>query len=329
MQCLYYPTTTIAIDDDIDFLRVITQYIGIPDCISYSSPQNAIESLIDKKPFQRISAHLSRYTTTSTETNTTTEDYAFHVNIHKLHEEIYSNNRFLDTSVLIIDYHMGETNGIDVCEALINHPAKKILLTGSIDKDKIAIEAFNNGIIHRFINKSDPDFAEKLKHAIILLKEAYFRDLSSMLLPNISDKDTSLLHNSTYINFARNLQEQFNTIEYYLLDTTGSSVFIDAAGNPLWLIIKHETEIDNYLNIANNQEANKNLITMLTNREVIPFFFAEEDYQKTVSEWDNYVYPAHSLTGLNGYYYSIIKGHIRENLKQENIISYSKHKQTL
>src|SRR5206468_8133381 len=101
--------------------------------------------------------------------------------------EIYSSARFRDVSVVIIDYHMQEINGIDVCKELINHPSKKILLTGSPDKDKIAIDSFNSGIIHRFINKADPDFLPQLKQAIAQLKETYFRDLSIKILPNISE----------------------------------------------------------------------------------------------------------------------------------------------
>ena len=329
MMCCYYPTTTIAIDDDIDFLRVITQHLGIADCISYTSPSKAIDSLECKKNFERIHSRVSRDIIISDDVNTTPEDYAFNVNMHKLHEEIYSNERFNDVSVLIIDYNMQEMNGIDVCETLRNHPAKKILLTGGIDKEDIVIEAFNNGIINRFINKSDPSFPAKLKQAVSLLKEAYFRDLSTKILPNIARSQKTLLHNPAYINFTRNLQDQFNTVEHYLLDTIGSSLFLDSAGNPLWLIIKHETELDNFVDIANNQESSPQLLNTLTKRSMIPFFFSEEDYQQSASKWDDYLHPAYPLPGANGYHYSIIQGHVKNNLKQENIVSYNLYKQAM
>jgi len=327
MLCCYYPTTTIAIDDNIDFLRVITQHLGIADCISYSSPCKAVESLKNQKIFDRIYSRTSSKTSTYYNDVNTAENYELHVNMHKLHEEIYSEDRFHDASVLIIDYHMDEMSGIEVCEALSKHPSKKILLTGSAEKEKVAIEAFNKGIIHRYINKSDPNFPIQLKQAVLMLKEAYFRDMTSQLLPSISAENISLLQNPAYINFTRNLQAQFNTVEHYLLDKVGSTLFFDANGNPLWLIIKHETEIDNYLNIANDHDADTSIINGLTNRELIPFFFTEGDFLKSISEWGNHLYTAYSLTGTIGYYYTIIEGHIRNNLNCEHIISYAIHQQ--
>lgn len=323
MMCCYYPTTTVAIDDDIDFLRIITQHLGIADCISYSSPSKAISSLKNESAFERIHLRTSKTFTSTEDANDSSEDYGFNVNLHRLHEEIYSQERFNDVSVLIIDYQMHEMNGIDVCKALIKHPAKKILLTGGMDREKIAIEAFNNGIIHRFINKTDPNFPTQLKQAVSLLKESYFSDLSTKLLPNISQAKKSLLHNPTYINFARNLQGQFNTAEHYLLDVNGSSLLLDAVGNPLWIIIKHESEIDNLTDIANNQEAPDHLINTLKNREMIPFFFSEEDYQQPASCWNEYLFPAYPVTGVSGYYYTTIHGYIKNNLIREKIISYS------
>ena len=85
-----------------------------------------------------------------------------------LHEEIYNKDRFNDVSVIIVDYYMDEMNGIEVCETLSKHPAKKILLTGGADKENIAIDAFNKGIIHRFINKTDPDFPSQIRQAIYM-----------------------------------------------------------------------------------------------------------------------------------------------------------------
>lgn len=319
MMCCNYPTTTVAIDDEIDFLRTITQHLGIKDCISYSSPNKAIEALKDQKTFNRIQSRILKNNIVTEDINLLPEDHAVLINLKGLHEEIYTKDRFSDVSALIVDYYMDEMSGIDVCEALVNHPAKKILLTGGADKEKVAIEAFNKGIIHRFISKSDPDFPNKLKQAITLLKDAYFRDLTAILLSNIT---TGILQNSCYINFIRNLQDQYNAEEYYLLDTSGSIVFLDAQGLPVWLIIKHESEINNHEQFAIDQDADKNLIRKLAHREIIPFFFADEDYQYPVSEWDNFSYQSHPLPGVTGYYYAIKQGHIRNNLNKEKIIPY-------
>lgn len=323
MMSCYYPTTTVAIDDDTDFLGILTQHLGIRDCIAYSSPNKAIKSIKNQNPFDRIQSRIVKKTSNAAEDiSSCPEDYAVLINMHRLHEEIYNKDRFCDVSVLIVDYHMNELNGIDVCEALATHPAKKILLTGGADKEKVAIEAFNKGIIHRFINKSDPNFPSKLKQAIALLKDAYFRELSLRLLPHMPAASFGTLQNPAYINFINNQQAQFNSVEYYLLDATGSMLFVDTNGTPVWFIVKNETEIINYIKIAEDQDANQELIQTLANRKMIPFFFTEDDYHNSVSEWNNFLYQAHLLPGLSGHYYANNKGHIRNNLIRQNIFSY-------
>jgi CheY-like chemotaxis protein len=326
MYC-YYPTTTVAIDDDAEFLKTITQHVEITDCISYSSPNKALEFLKDQNAFQRIQSRILKTAVVPEDINSMPDDYALLINMHRLHEEIYFKTRFNDVSVLIVDYYMDDISGIDVCESLTNHPAKKILLTGGADKEKIAIEAFNKGIIHRFINKSDPDFTNQLKQAVATLKEAYFRDLTSTILPYISPSNTALLQNPAYINFINNLQNQFSAIEYYLLDATGSSIFLDAESKPLWLVVKHESEINNYKKIAQEQEqdVDRAFIQTLEKYEKIPFFFLDEDYQHPASEWGKFLYSAHPLPGIRGYHYAIVEGHIRNNLAQEKMRAYSPH----
>jgi len=58
MMCCYYPTTTVAIDDDSQFLEILTQHSGISNCIGYTNPESIITSLNLQKPFQRMQSRL-------------------------------------------------------------------------------------------------------------------------------------------------------------------------------------------------------------------------------------------------------------------------------
>ena len=323
MMCCYYPTSIIAIDDDKDFLSTIRQHLELTNCVLFTSPREAINNLINQRAFTRMQSRLLKTTTSMLEeARVAPEHYALLINLRGLHEEIYSSDRFRDVSVLIVDYHMEEINGIDLCEQLSHHPAKKILLTGGIDREKVAIEAFNKGIIHRFINKSDINFPTQLKQTINILKEAYFRDLSQTLIPHLPEKSTQLLQNAAYINFIRGLQTQKNVDEYYLLDTSGSIILLRSDGAATWIIIKNDIELDDFILIANEQDGSEDLIQAIKKRQKIPFFFSEGDYQQPVNNWDKYLYQCQPLPGISGYYYSIVEGHIRDNLHRANIVSY-------
>lgn len=80
MMYCYYPTTTIAIDDDADFLKTMTQHLGIADCIAFSSPNKALTYLKNQDSFHRIQSRIS------TSDNI---DTAPSIDLKKLHEEIY------------------------------------------------------------------------------------------------------------------------------------------------------------------------------------------------------------------------------------------------
>lgn len=318
-MCCYYPTSIAAIDDDADFLKAISQYMSIPNYIFFTSPETAINRLINENPFNRIQTRLLNSMNSELD-NATPEYYTHTVNLRKLHEEIYNSARFQDISVLIVDYHMDNMNGIEVCQQLAKHPAKKILLTGGVDKEKIAIDAFNKGIIHRFINKSDENFPKLLIQNINLLKEIYFNELSSSLIPHLPISSAKLFQNCFYINFLRNFQKQIGSIEHYLLDISGSVVFFDQQGSPTWLIVKNDNELTHYEQIAIDAETSDEIIISLNKRERIPFFFSDTDYQQPTQNWNRYLYEAKMIPGIAGYYYAIVTGHLRNNIDHNRFV---------
>lgn len=324
MMCCYYPTTTIAIDDDSDFLGVLTQHLDLADCIPYSSPQNAIDTLISHNPPQRIHERVIKGGG-STDIHSVPEDQAFVYNIRGLHEEIYSGDRFNDVSVIIVDYYMNEMNGIEVCEALAKHPAKKILLTGGADKESLAIDAFNKGIIHRFISKTDADFPNKIKQAVFSCKEAYFRDFTASLISHLPSASTNLYQYPPYVNFTKNLQDQKNAVEHYIIDGNGSSLMLDVDGNPSWLVIRSESDMKELEEIARDSDASANLILDIADRIQMPFFFSDNDFQQSASDWDKLFYPCQRFPGVPNYYYSVFDGYKNSHINNENIISYSSH----
>lgn len=321
MLCCYYPTTIVAIDDNVDFLATMDHYLGFPNFQCYTSPEEAFKFITREETVKRLQEKLHKTTFEFSEnTNSLPEEYAVVVNVKNLHEEIYSYNRFHDVSVLIIDYYMEGVNGIDVCKKLANHPAKKILLTGGLDTEKIAIEAFNNGIIHRFINKADFNFPNQLRQAIAVLQEAFFQDLTSKLIDHIPT--CKILQNPAYINFTTMLRNKVHAVEYYLLDTAGSMLYLDESGNPTWLIIKKDQDIENYAQIAFDAESPEPIIQALKNRQKLPFFFTKSDYEKPTTHWNDYLYEANKFPGIPDCYYSIMPGHIRANLDKNSLLSY-------
>lgn len=327
MICCYYPTSIVAIDDDRNFLSALSQSLGLHGCNTYSSPKDALKTIKATHPLQRIRSRIIKPADKEELDHTSADETVIHINLHSLHEEIYNPERFDDISVMIVDYHMNEMNGIELCKQLQHHPAKKILLTGGVDNERIAIQAFNDGVIHRFINKSDPNFIKKLNQAITSSKEAYFRDIGAQLLQHIPSSIVNILQHPSYINLTRQIRDQHTIIEQYILDMNGSTLMLDEKGNTLLLIIKSELDIANYCNIAEDQEAPEKFIKGLANRSILPFFFTDYDYHRITSEWDDCFHACQLVPGMSKYYYSIIEDTNGRYVRKDQIKPYIEHLQ--
>lgn len=323
MMCCYYPTTTVVIDDDTLMLKAITESMDIPDCTPSPSPTTAIKALLKKQSQPRLQRIISSDTTSS---NPLMDNHTAIYNLRSLHDEIYCNDRFNDVSVLIVDYYMPDTNGVEVCKALANHPAKKILLTGGADMEHIAINAFNDGIIHRYINKHDENLASKLNQAVTILKKQYFKDLTLRLHPNITTMPKLIIQHPSYISMFREVQELTKAVEYYVVDTIGTTLMLNEDGIPSWLVIRHESDMREIEQVAVDMEAPNELIQAIINRKKMPFFFSDEDYQQSTSDWKQFSYPCHKLAGTQDYYYSIFEGFRNSHINKDNVVSYSSFK---
>lgn len=322
MLLFLYPTTTTFIDDDQNFLNAVTTQPSIGQSVAFYNPNNAIDELTKANAFDRMKKHIRRKDLAHNQGDLVDAASLIGFDPSHLYEEIYNPNRFRDIAVIVVDYYMDGLHGIEVCQKLKELPAKKILLTGGYDKEHLAIKAFNEGLIDKFISKTDPDLSRQLSQAIKILTESYFNDIGKMLIP-LSLEATHIFNNHNYINFVRSQQLNLNSVEFYLLDASGSCLFLDIDGAPSWLIIKHQDELENYKNIAIDQEAPASLIAELTNKSQIPFFFKDEDYQAGPENWGNYFLPARPLPGIAGYFYSIHTGNIRNIVDKQRIASFN------
>ena len=152
----YYPTTVMLLDDSEDFLTNFSLQLQNKLAVKlYSKPQTALAYLkgVD------YSSHLNTRVFSTPQENhgmNPIVNHSVNLNLSTIKEEIYNPKRFDEIAVIIIDYDMPAMNGLDFCRKLGRSPIKKILLTGKGD-EKIAVQAFNEGLIDHFIQKGNRD----------------------------------------------------------------------------------------------------------------------------------------------------------------------------
>ena len=187
----FHPTTAIFVDDNADFLQSLV--LHLPGALAYqtfASPERAL-ARINQRPAQpplyaRCFSQLRRGD------DQDDAQRLIHLDLNLIEQEVSNAERFREVSVVIVDYDMPAMSGLTFVRQIKDPQVKKILLTGVAD-EKIAVKAFNEGLIDRFIRKHEPDAIQILNRSIVELERAYFADVSRMLLNSLLLQSPSFL----------------------------------------------------------------------------------------------------------------------------------------
>ncbi|MEI6806166.1 MAG: hypothetical protein WCK49_06625 [Myxococcaceae bacterium] len=176
-------------------------------------------------------------------------------------EIAYNPERFDIISGIIADYEMPNMSGLALCEQ-VKSPIDKILLTGVTD-EQIAINAFNQKLIHRYVNKRNLVDMEELDIAIERGKQDYFNRITQFHQHLIvhDERETTLL-DPAFIEFFWKTRAELGAVEHYLLDPIGCFVFVDEFGHRSTLHTYNEELLKHLSESGETQNLPKNLQTI-------------------------------------------------------------------
>jgi CheY-like chemotaxis protein len=304
----YYPTTAVFVDDQISFLNELD--LGLDKSIVrklYNDPKELVKNFghYSGNPF------INKCIISDEDAEYNEGLITHHADIKLLHTAIYNPNRFDEVSILVADYAMPGTNGLDCCRAIQDKYIKKMLLTGEADSN-IAVAAFNEGIIDKFIQKGKPEqLIGQVNESVHDLQMQYFLDLS--------DKFKGMTVPS---QITQSLNDSIFTELFY---NQGSFLMLDKEAKPYWLIIKNEQEIENLYQFAKFEQAPLSVLDALKSREKIPYFHSDKDFKTPPDLWDSFMHPAKKLTGKETYYYSFLSAMKAFPLKKNKVVSYQQY----
>lgn len=329
MACCYFPTTVLFLDDKEEFLKSLS--LSLDKNLVYrtfSNPEVAKDFLYQERGFN-FQKH--RWLFNLHEKNELNYRHAhsfINFDISKIYKEIYSLNKFREISVIVVDYMAPCMHGLEFSrwiKRIDNNLIKIFMLTDEADEE-LAIAAFNEGIIDRFIKKNAPMFEFELNNAINSLQFKYFCDLTKNLTDSLSLSEDCALNDPVFIDFFKELIWKHNFVEYYLIDEYGSFLLLDISGKPSWLVIKSNNIVKQYYHIAEDNFAPEAIKEVLAKFEKNPFFFTQESTEMPVTKWGDYLHPAHKLIGKkNEYYIAFIEDTDNYDINSKEIISYQKY----
>ncbi|MCD6047072.1 MAG: Response regulator receiver [Gammaproteobacteria bacterium] len=298
--CFYHPTTVVIVDDNKTFLE------NLPDNLSNATSYKLFDSPVEALAF--LEAQRPNLPTPDDFLGMTDDPVtgvSLNVNIPKIHALLQKNDRFKTPAVVIVDHDMPGMSGLEFCRNLKDFPIRKIMLTGEVDH-RLAVQAFNDGIIHRFIVKDDPKVFEVIDQAIHELQQEHFLSLSGQIAKNITTTTFSFIGDENFQQFFEKFIKENNIVEFYLIDPIGSFLLVNNKGELIRLVVQSDQEIENYRQTAEDHKAAKDIIEAIASKEKLLCLFAEEDFNQSVNSWSAYLYPAHKIEEIDGGYYAMV-----------------------
>lgn len=317
--CFYYPTTVLFVDDNKGFLKVLESRLPNDFPVKlFNDPIKALNAIENQKinNFNNIQFINQGYD--DFESDLTSQSF-IGLRYDVFCKAVYDKQRFTTQSVVVVDQMMPDLDGINFCEKLKNHPIKKIMLTGNSDY-RIAVQAFNDGLIDYYLSKDASNLISQLIQKIKILQKTYFESEIERSIGWLLSTD-SLINDVSSLSFYEKTKEDLQAIEYYLIDRSGSMLFLNCDGTPTILAINSVKTLDAFSKIAEDQDES-NIAAMLAKKKKILFFTSQEDHMRSANQWEPFLYSANPFPGKNDFFYSIIKDPTRQPLSLNKIIPF-------
>jgi len=321
----YFPSTALFLDDNYDFL--LNFVLQLDERVAYrvfDVPHKALDYIHNRRGQLDVVSQqcLSEYRAAK---NSPLINHTISLDLAAIHAEIYNPYRFSEVSVVVVDYAMPGMNGIEFCRLIENNNIKKILLTGQAD-EKLAIAAFNEGLIHRYVKKSDFDAAEQITNSIYELQHQYFQAMSDMVVRMLAVTPPRCLHEKKFAAFFSEFREKHGIVEYYLIDNSGSFLMLDDDANVSFFIVKNEDDLRMHYECARANGVSEDLLLQIATGAKIPAF-----WQASVTDKDDssVFVDAKKCVSDETYYYAHLPGNVLFDVRQRKILSYHRYLEEL
>jgi len=299
-----HPTLTVLIDDSDSFLKSLAFQLD-PSLArkTFHDTKEALHWLRNSTQQGELPLHVNFDLQ-----NVTPNDYNVAIDIERIWRISGQAQRFAVPSVLVVDYSMPQMNGLEFCQAVRDLPCKKILFTGAAD-EKVAVTAFNRGLIDRYIKKSDDDALDILEQEIVALQSEFFLQQSDTVRDLLLLHDYHFLQDEALAAVVHALCRQHGFVEFYIFPTPCGILFFTREGQARLMIITTQRGLHTQYEMARDSDAPGSLLSALLEMRVIPYFSdagSDGMYSTHIGEnWFRYCAAPTICLGRETYYWAL------------------------
>lgn len=296
-----HPTMTVLVDDSDTFLQsLVFQLDPMQASVCFHDPLAALEWFKANTASSELPLQVDH-----DNPNQSAEQRHVAVDLERIYRIAGQRQRFATPSVLVVDYSMPQMNGVAFCQAIAHLPCKKILFTGQAD-EKIAVDAFNRGLIDRYIKKSADDALDRLEEEVAALQRAFFEEQSETLRDMLALHEFSFLRCGALARVVRELYREHGFVEHYAFPSPSGILFFTADGQARLMVVETERGLNAQVEMARDSGAPPSLLQALEERRVLPYFPPDGMYSDDVGQhWHRYCATPHICQGLETWYWAL------------------------
>lgn len=298
-----YDITVIFIDDDIDFLGNLEagfkNHKGFKK-LFFNNPNIAVDYINSTYKDYDVYKKFAKYDYPEEQ-----QQKALTFDISKIANEMNRDDKVADFYIIVIDYDLQSTTGLNVLEKLNKKHLYKILLTGLSIHEEV-IKAFQNKLIDNYLCKNDSNLLMKVKSILEKAKTEIFYKKSEPIIEaiTIDNNFPTYILNDFYIKFLKEYMIEHYVKEYYIFDSIGNFLFKDINNQKSMIYIADEmiieATIDSLSSRIKSLKENIKLLKEVEEGKKMLCGEMKQDLSKSL-------YKCYAIPNLKNLYYSIVK----------------------
>ena len=299
----YHPSSVLLVDDNQRFLENFSLQLDQDLAVMYDhSARRALKLLQHQNGGQPLEQRCFSWQ----RGRDNNSDYLLRLDIALIEKEISNPDRFGEISVVVVDYDMPEMSGLEFCKQLAGQRIKKILLTGVAD-EKIAVKAFNEGIIDRFLMKSDPEIETRINQTIYELQQLYFNEVSRLIQGGLALKSPEFLVDAEFSDYLFMLMAEHRIVEYYYVEDPEGFLLVSDDGELMRLLVYSEESLQRALFRIKQFNPPQDVIKSISSGQKLPWLWAAPDEfdEEDPFDWQEFTHPGKRIQGNRDWFVAL------------------------